>query len=290
MKIIKTVPTMQAYADKTRMQGRTLALVPTMGSLHEGHLSLIRHAKEEADHVIVTIFVNPTQFGPNEDFDSYPRDLDRDCELLEAMGGVHAIFAPTESSLYPLGTDRHQVWVTCPEMSKYLCAKNRPGHFDGVLTVVMKLFAACKPHVGVFGLKDIQQYILLKKMIYDLSMDIRIVGAPTVREPSGLAYSSRNEYLLPDERLQAQVLSKAVKLACEFIEHGEVSAQAVRDLMERIIRSAPLAKLQYAEIVATDTLHPVEEFTQGMDLIVAVAVYFRNVRLIDNALASVPLE
>ena len=281
---------MQAYADKVRMEGHTLALVPTMGGLHEGHVSLIRRAKEEADHVTVTIFVNPTQFGPNEDFDSYPRNFDRDCAILAGIGGVHAVFAPTESAFYPGGADHHQVWVTCPEMSKFLCAQNRPGHFDGVLTVVMKLFAACKPHIGVFGLKDIQQYILLKKMIHDLSMDIKIVGVPTAREPSGLACSSRNENLLPDERLQAQVLSKAVALAAQLIESGEMSPQAVRDLMEQTIESAPLASLQYAEIVASNTLHPVEEFSPGMELIAAVAVYFGDVRLIDNALVSVPLD
>jgi len=290
MKIFRTVPSMQAYADKTRTQGHTLALVPTMGSLHEGHVSLIRRAKEEADHVTVTIFVNPTQFGPHEDFDSYPRSFDRDCAILADIGGVHAVFAPTESAFYPEGTDHHQVWVTCPEMTKFLCARNRSGHFEGVLTVVMKLFAACKPHIGVFGLKDIQQFILLKKMIHDLSLDIKMVGVPTAREASGLAYSSRNEYLSPDERLQARVLSKAVVLAAELIKNGETSSQTVRDLMKKTIQSAPLSRLQYAEIVDSNSLQPIEDLSSGMELIAAVAVYFGEVRLIDNALVSVPLD
>ncbi len=279
---------MQAYADHLRQDGHVLGLVPTMGALHEGHLSLVRQAKRKANHVTVTIFVNPTQFSPNEDFETYPRDLDRDCTLLQKVGGVNAIFAPNAATFYHGGTKQHQVWITCPKMTRHLCGQSRPGHFDGVLTVVMKLFAACKPHVSVFGLKDIQQYILLKKMINDLSLDIKIVGSEIVREPSGLAYSSRNENLDSQELHQAQVLSQAVMAAEGMIQKGEGNPARVIDAMKQTISSAPLAKLQYAEVVEADMLQPINEFVPQMQVIAAVAVYFGNVRLIDNAITIVP--
>lgn len=290
MKIIRTVSEMQAHASQQRMEGRILALVPTMGSLHEGHLSLVRRARAEADHVTVSIFVNPTQFGPNEDFKAYPRNFQRDCDLLEEVGGVSVIFAPDETTLYPEGSDQQCVWVTCPEMSRQLCGKYRPGHFKGVLTVVMKLFGACKPHIGVFGLKDIQQYTLLKQMIQDLALGIEIVGGETVRESNGLAYSSRNEYLSLDERSQASVISKAINSAVRMIEEGQESPMVVTGLIQELIHSVPEAKLQYAEIVTARKLEPVEQFTPGLQVIVAVAVYFRHIRLIDNAFALVPVQ
>ena len=288
MKIIRTVAEMQAHADQQRMEGRILALVPTMGSLHEGHLSLVRRAKAEADHVTVSIFVNPTQFGPSEDFEAYPRNFQKDCELLEEIGGVSTIFAPNEATLYPEGSGQQRVWVTCPEMSQQLCGKYRPGHFRGVLTVVMKLFAACKPHIGVFGLKDIQQYILLKQMVQDFALDIKVVGGEIVRESNGLAYSSRNEYLTADERSQAGVISRAINSATWMIEDGEESPMVVTSSIQEMIHSVPRAKLQYAEIVTASKLEPVEQFMPGMQVIVAVAVYFRHIRLIDNAFALVP--
>ncbi|MYB90904.1 MAG: pantoate--beta-alanine ligase [Rhodothermaceae bacterium] len=290
MKIIRTVAEMQAHADQQRMEGRTLALVPTMGSLHEGHLSLVRRAKAEADHVTVSIFVNPTQFGPNEDFKAYPRNFQMDCELLEEVGGVSTIFAPDEATLYSEGSDQQRVWVTCPEMSRQLCGKYRPGHFEGVLTVVMKLFAACKPHISVFGLKDIQQYILLKQMIQDLALDIKVIGGEIVRESNGLAYSSRNEYLTADERSQASIISEAINSAARMIEDGEENPMAVTGLIQEMIHSVPQAKLQYAEIVTASKLEPVGQFTPGLQVIVAVAVYFRHIRLIDNAFALIPVQ
>ena len=290
MEIIKTVAHMQAYSDQKRAEGGILGLVPTMGGLHKGHLSLVEHAKEEADHVIVSIFVNPTQFSPGEDFETYPRNFDRDYTLLREIGGVDAVFAPSEETLYPEGIDQQEVWLTCAEMTRHLCGKYRLGHFEGVLTVVMKLFAACKPHISVFGLKDIQQYVLLKKMVQDLSLGIKIIGAPTVRESNGLACSSRNEHLSAEERIQAEVLSRAVTMAKNRIQSGEGSPASVTALMKDVIQSAPLAKLQYAEIVALHSLHPMKQFTPGIQVIAAVAVYFREVRLIDNAVACVPME
>ncbi len=288
MKIIRTVSEMQVHADQLRMEGRTLALVPTMGGLHEGHLSLMQRAKAEADHVTVSIFVNPTQFGPNEDFETYPRNFQRDCELIEEIGGVDIVFAPNEATLYPEGPEHQRVWITCPDMSKQLCGKYREGHFDGVLTVVMKLFAACKPHIGVFGLKDIQQYILLRQMIQDLSLDIKMIGGETVRESNGLAYSSRNEYLTADERSRASIIPKAINLAVQMIEDEKKSPEAVTGLIQKMIQSVPQAELQYAEVVTASKLEPVERFIPGMQVIVAVAVYFRHIRLIDNAFALVP--
>lgn len=290
MELVKTVAEMQAVADQQRAQGSILALVPTMGGLHEGHLSLVRRAKSEANHVTVSIFVNPTQFGPNEDFAAYPRDLDADCKRLKEVGGVDVVFAPDAEAFYPDGIDQQRVWVISPGMSEHLCGKYRPGHFRGVLTIVMKLFAACKPHVGIFGLKDIQQFILLGQLIKDLSLDIRLVGEPTAREPSGLAYSSRNEYLSAEERAQATVLSKAVQLAARMIKDGKKDPLKVTALVKEIIRSAPSASLQYAEVVDASTLQPIDQFTPGQKVIVAVSVFFRDVRLIDNTLVSVPSD
>ncbi len=288
MEIIKTVSGMRKYADKKRTDGYTLALVPTMGYLHDGHLSLVRRAKAEADRVIVSIFVNPTQFGPSEDFAVYPRDFETDCRLLEETGGVDVVFAPEASELYPDGVEAQSVWVTCPELSEHLCGKYRPEHFRGVLTVVLKLFAVCKPHIGVFGLKDVQQYMLLRKLARDLLIDIRVIGAPTARESTGVARSSRNAYLTSDERSQASVLWKAVTAAAGMIENGENRPSTVVEEMRTIIAQAPLAILQYAEVVTGDTLQPVKKLVPGTEVIVAVAVYFRSVRLIDNAFALVP--
>lgn len=288
MDIIKTVREMRKHVDKKRADGHTLALVPTMGYLHEGHLSLVQRAKAEADHVIVSIFVNPTQFDPNEDFTVYPRDFETDCRLLEETGGVDVVFAPDASALYPDGVEAQRVWVVCPELSEHLCGKYRSEHFRGVLTVVLKLFAVCKPHIGVFGLKDVQQYMLLRKLARDLLIDVRVIGVPTARESTGLACSSRNAHLTSDERSQASVLWKAVTAAARMIENGENRPSTVVEEMRTIIAQAPLAILQYAEIVTGDTLQPVKKLVSGAEVIVAVAVYFRNVRLIDNAFALVP--
>ena len=281
---------MQAHADLKRAQGCVIALVPTMGGLHEGHLSLVRRAKAEADYVIVSIFVNPTQFGPNEDFANYPRNFEADRRLLEEIGGVGTVFVPDESSLYPEGVDQQRVWVICPEMSAHLCGKYRPEHFRGVLTVVMKLFSACKPHIAIFGLKDIQQYIILQRLVRDFSLDIRLLGEPIVREANGLAYSSRNEYLNVDERKQATVLSRAVAMATEMIEGGEEDPISVTDAIRRVISGALDAKLQYAEIVTVSTLQPVKTLKPGERVVVGIAVYFRGIRLIDNAIVMVPVE
>ena len=203
MELFRTVDAMQAHADATRATGQTLALVPTLGALHDGHLALVRTALEEADHVTVSIFVNLTQFGPNEDYDGYPRDLEGDREKLETLG-VDALFAPSVEEMYPYVDDAALpgplAWVSVDRLDEHLCGAHREGHFRGVTTVVTKLFNACKPDIGVFGKKDAQQYVILRRIVEALLFDIEIVGVPTVREPDGLAQSSRNEYLGPDER------------------------------------------------------------------------------------------
>ena len=279
---------MSARADRARAQGSTLVLVPTMGALHAGHMALVRRARQEGDHVTVSIFVNPIQFSPDEDFIQYPRDLEADYRNLADNGGVDIIFAPHVDDLYPGGITNQAVWVTSPDMSVHLCGKFRPGHFKGVLTVVAKLLAICKPHTAVFGLKDAQQFFMISRLSRDLSLGIRIIGEPTVRESDGLALSSRNAYLTKEERIQARAVSRAVIQARMLIESGEQHASAVVAEMIKIITRAPLAIVQYAEIVCTSTLQPVTRLVSGSTVLAAVAVFFGQTRLIDNTIVEVP--
>ena len=291
MELFRTVDAMQAHADTARATGQTLALVPTLGALHDGHLALVRTALEEADHVTVSIFVNPTQFGPGEDYDAYPRDLEGDREKLEALG-VDALFAPSVEEMYPYVDDAALpgplAWVSVDRLDEHLCGAHREGHFRGVTTVVTKLFNACKPDIGVFGTKDAQQYVILQRMVEDLLFDIEIVGVPTVREPDGLAQSSRNEYLGPDEREQATVLYEAVTAAEETVEGGEQEAKAVVRAMENALAAAPDADVQYAEVVNAHTLQPVAYLAPGQEILAAVAVFFGDTRLIDSTFVQVP--
>jgi pantoate--beta-alanine ligase len=291
MEVLRTVDDMQAHADAARDKGQTLALVPTLGALHEGHLALVRTALEEADHVTVSVFVNPTQFGPDEDYDDYPRDLEGDKEKLDALG-VDAVFAPSVNEMYPHADDEALpgplAWVEVDQLDETLCGAYREGHFRGVTTVVTKLFHACKPDVGVFGKKDAQQYVILKHLVEDLLFDIDIVGVPTVREADGLAQSSRNAYLDAEQREQATVLYEAVTAAQEAIEGGEQDAQAVVRAMDTALAAAPDGEVEYAEVVDAHTLQPVEHLAPGQEVIAAVAVYFGDTRLIDNAFLQVP--
>ena len=291
MDLIRTVDAMQAHADTARADGRTLALVPTLGALHDGHLALVRTALEEADHVTVSIFVNPTQFGPNEDYDDYPRDLEGDRETLEALGG-DALFAPSVEEMYPYVDDAALfgplAWVSVEKLDEHLCGAYREDHFRGVTTVVTKLFHACKPDIGVFGKKDAQQYVILRRIVEALLFDIEIVGVPTVREPDGLAQSSRNEYLGHDEREQATVLYEAVTAAEETVEGGEQEAKAVVRAMENALAAAPEADVQYAEVVDAHTLQPVAHLAPGQEILAAVAVFFGDTRLIDSTFVQVP--
>lgn len=290
MEIVRKNTVMRARVDQARSEGRTLVLVPTMGALHEGHIALVRHARENGNHVTVSVFVNPTQFAPGEDFGRYPRDLEEDCRRLEDEGGVDTVFAPDVNEFYPDGQDAQVVWVDSPNMSSVLCGRHRPGHFRGVLTVIAKLLAICQPHMAVFGLKDVQQYFMIKRMVRDLALPTQIIGSPTIRESDGLALSSRNVYLSAEERAQAPVLSQALNLAAQLIESGQRQVSELENAMGRTVASAPLAALQYAEVVTTDTLEPVRRLKPGMHVVAAAAVFFGTTRLIDNVIVTVPRE
>jgi pantoate--beta-alanine ligase len=282
---------MQAHADAARRDGQTLALVPTLGALHEAHLALVRRAIEEADHVTVSIFVNPTQFGPDEDYDEYPRDLEGDREKLEALD-VDALFAPSVEEMYPYADDEALpgplAWVDVERLDDHLCGAYREGHFRGVTTVVTKLFHACKPDVAVFGKKDAQQYVIIQRLVDDLLLDVEIVGVPTVRESDGLAVSSRNTYLNERDREQAPVLHEAVTAAREAIERGEQAPDAVVEAMDEVLATAPDGEVEYASVVDANTLQPTDYLAPGQEVLVAVAVYFGETRLIDNDFVRVP--
>jgi pantoate--beta-alanine ligase len=284
MEVIPTVAQMRDRAEEARCSGRTLALVPTMGALHAGHLALVEEARRRGDHVTVSIFVNPTQFGPGEDFDRYPRTLEADLEALVATTGVDCVFAPPVDEVYPAGA---RTVVEVEGLDRHLCGAHRPGHFRGVATVVTKLFLACRPHVAVFGKKDAQQYVILRRLAQDLGLGVDVVGVETVREDDGLAMSSRNRYLSDEARRQAVVLSRAVLGAREEAERGERDAQALFDHMLRALAEASMAQVQYAEVVDAETLSPVARLESGREALAAVAVYLDGARLIDNQFITV---
>ncbi len=288
MELIHTVAAMQAQADDRRRAGKRLALIPTMGALHDGHLALVEAAKKHGDHLTVSLFVNPTQFAPGEDFERYPRTLDKDREALERIGGVDVLFVPSVEEMYPGGQAQQRIWVDVEQLDAHLCGRYRPGHFKGVVTVVAKLFLCCKPHAAVFGLKDAQQYLILRRLSRDLLFGVEVIGVPTVREPDGLALSSRNVYLSAEQRAQAVVVSQAVAAARQRIEQGEQHVQGVVETMLHTIAQAPAAQVQYAEVVSTETLQPLAQIEPGQDVLAAVAVFFGKTRLIDNAFVRAP--
>ena len=253
-----------------------VGLVPTMGYLHEGHLSLIRRAREECDHVVVSIFVNPTQFGPKEDLSKYPRDLDRDLGLIEPLG-TDLVWIPTAEIMYPKG---YQTWVEVETVTRPLEGAMRPGHFRGVTTVVAKLFNGVKPHRAYFGQKDAQQATVIRQMTRDLNFPIEIVVCPIIREPDGLAMSSRNVYLDPEERKAATVLHRSLSAAKNVYENGERHAEKLRRIMREVIASEPLAQMQYVSCADYDTLEELETVT-GKTLL-SMAVFMGKTRLIDN--------
>lgn len=283
---------MHEFAERAACAGRRIALVPTMGALHDGHLELVEKAGRRADLVAVSIFVNPTQFGPGEDFNAYPRDLSTDIERLQSQGIADVIFAPRPSDVYPGGDDdaasRALVWVTVDRLGDHLCGASRPGHFRGVTTIVTKLLIICRPHVAVFGLKDAQQFFMIRRLVEELYLAVDVVGVPTVREKDGLAMSSRNRNLTPEERSQAALLSSAVQAARSAIEGGERHADAVRKRMTDELSHASLGRVDYAEIVETHALQPVSELKSGTTVVAATAVRFGEARLIDNVIVDVP--
>jgi pantoate--beta-alanine ligase len=255
---------------------KKVGLVPTMGYLHEGHLSLIRRAKEECDHIVVSIFVNPTQFGLNEDLSKYPRDLDRDLRLIEPLG-TDLVWMPTAEIMYPQG---YQTWVEVEAMTRPLEGAMRPGHFRGVTTVVAKLFNAVQPHQAYFGQKDAQQAAVIRQMTRDLNYPIEVVVCPIIREPDGLAMSSRNVYLDIDQRQAATVLYRSLSAAKDAYENGERDAEKLRQIMKNVIASEPLAQMQYVSCADYDTLEELETVT-GKTLL-SMAVFIGKTRLIDN--------
>ncbi|SRR5581483_3244083 len=259
-----------------------LGFVPTMGYLHEGHLSLARRARTECDSVAASIFVNPTQFGPNEDLSKYPRDLDRDLHLLEEVG-VDLVWTPTPEIMYPPG---FQTWVEVQEMTRSLEGAMRPGHFRGVTTVVAKLFNAVQPQKAYFGQKDAQQAAVIRQMVRDLNFPIEIIVCPTVREPDGLAMSSRNVYLDPDQRKAATVLFRALSAAKAEYEKGERDAEKLRGKMKEVIAREPLAQMQYVSCADYDTLQELDKVT-GKTLL-SMAVFIGKTRLIDNFVLEAP--
>ena len=251
MKIIKTIKQIRQVVARQKKRGKRIGLVPTMGALHQGHLSLIRLAKKHSDFVVVSIFVNPTQFGPKEDYKKYPRDLKKDAALCQTAG-ADLIFSPSPEEIYPKG---FSTYVNVEGLTQGLCGASRPGHFRGVATVVSKLFNIVQPDAAVFGQKDAQQLAVIRQMTKDLDLPVKIIGAPIVRERDGLAMSSRNAYLTMEERAEAMTLFRALQLAVSMVKSGKRKADSVkREMAKLLYRDAPLGEIDYIEIVDNETL------------------------------------
>ena len=276
MDVVATVKDMQARADQWRRDGKKIAFVPTMGYLQDGHLALMKMARRHGDILVISIFVNPTQFGPQEDFERYPRDLPRDLKLAESVG-VDVVFTPSAEEMYP---QNYQTYVEVTEVSRPLCGARRPGHFRGVTTVVAKLFNIVKPHVAVFGEKDYQQLVVIRRMVQDLNMDVEVLGHPTVREKDGLAMSSRNVYLSSDERKVALRLYQSLMKAQELVSNGITSAAEVLQEVRSILAPDDRLVIDYAEIRDPETLEELDEIN-GPALL-ALAAFVGKARLIDN--------
>jgi pantoate--beta-alanine ligase len=280
MKIIQEPRAMQVLAEELRAQGRRIALVPTMGYLHEGHLSLMRKGRERADTLVVSVFVNPAQFGPQEDLEDYPRDFERDRRCMETVG-VDLVFCPTDRTMYP---DGYQTYVTVDRVTQNLCGRSRPAHFRGVATVVAKLFHIVKPHVALFGEKDFQQLAVIRRMVEDLNFDIQIVGGVIVREPDGLAMSSRNKYLSREERKEALALKEALDRARELYQKGERRARPIVDEARRVLEVHAGVRTDYVCLCDAETLTDVE--TIEGDTVMAIAAFVGETRLIDNCVLA----
>jgi pantoate--beta-alanine ligase len=273
---IRTIAWMKEYARQARAENRIIGLIPTMGALHEGHLALVKRAKQECSQVVTSIFVNPTQFGPNEDLAKYPRTFEADAEKL-AAAGVDAIFAPEPADVYPQG---FRTYVSVEGLSERLEGRSRPGHFRGVATVVLKLLEIVQPHFAYFGRKDAQQVRIISQMASDLNLDGEIIVCPIVREPDGLALSSRNTYLQPDERKAATVLHRALTAAREELASGTRDARQLQTTLRNVLQSEPLAAIDYAEIVDANAFEPIIRVTRPCYAV--LAVFVGKTRLIDN--------
>ncbi len=281
MKLITAVKEMREYSRGVKREGKQVGFVPTMGYLHEGHLSLIRTAREECDAVVVSIFVNPTQFGTGEDIERYPRDLERDKELAE-KAGVDRLFTPSAEEIYPRG------YITSVKvkgsLTDTMCARSRPGHFEGVATVVAKLFNIVEPDRSYFGQKDAQQAVVVKRMVKDLDLPVEIRVMPIVREEDGLAMSSRNTYLNPDEREQALGLFRSLNTAEKMVSDGELSAGRIKEEMTKVLKKGGYVKIDYIEIRDADSLEPLERVRDNT--LIAVAAFVGETRLIDNIIIN----
>ena len=284
METIHTAEQMQQWSDAVRATGQTIAFVPTMGFLHEGHLELVRAGTEHSSKLVVSIFVNPTQFAPNEDFDQYPSDEKGDLKKAHSAG-VDIVFKPSVEEMYPDGSE---TVVRVEKLPMHLCGLSRPGHFDGVTTVVAKLFNIVKPHIAVFGQKDYQQLTVISKMVIDLNMDIRILGVPTYRESDGLAMSSRNSYLSEEERRSALCLKKSLDLACELFRSGEKETAVVKNAVCSLIRSYPFTEIDYVNLCDPVTLDDVHILSENS--LLALAVHVGKTRLIDNCVLTTTTE
>lgn len=276
MKTLSSISETRALVRAARQQGKKIGFVPTMGALHAGHVSLVRAAKSRSGFVVASVFVNPTQFGPTEDFSRYPRTFEADQEKLKAEA-VDLLFAPSVEDMYPAGA---VTFVNVEQISERLDGRSRPGHFRGVATVVAKLFNIVEPDIAFFGKKDAAQAAIIKRMVRDLMFPVEIVVAPIVREPDGLALSSRNTYLSPEERRQATVLSRALREVEARFNHGETSAENLIAIAQQVFSSEPAVRVDYVEIVDLETLEDVSVARQGA--LVAVAAFVGSTRLIDN--------
>lgn len=282
MRIIESVSEMQQQADMWRGEGKRIALVPTMGYLHAGHLTLMQKARTHADIVVMSVFVNPTQFGPGEDFERYPRDFENDIRLATEVG-VDAAFSPEAAEMYPEG---YQTYVDVTRVTLPLCGKSRPGHFRGVTTVVNKLFNIVKPHVAMFGEKDFQQLVTIRRMVKDLHMDVEVLGHPIVRESDGLALSSRNVYLTSEQRQEALRLSQSLREAQTLIQSGERRSDVILKRVREILKAGKDMRIDYAELRHPETLEEVSRI-DGPTLL-ALAVFLGTTRLIDNCVLNIP--
>lgn len=283
--VVSTIEAVCSAVARARSGARTIGLVPTMGALHEGHAALVEACRREADHVVVSIFVNPTQFGPGEDYERYPRALDDDRRLC-ARAGADLIFAPAASEMYPNGPAA--TFVEVPALSGMLEGAFRPTHFRGVATVVTKLFQIVQPDLAHFGEKDYQQLLVIRRLVADLNLPVRVVGVPTVRDADGLALSSRNRYLDQAQRRAALVLSSALREAAQAVREGQRSAERVRQILRETIESEPLAQLDYAEVADAETLEPLDRLTEDRPARALVAARVGPARLIDNAALLAP--
>ncbi len=278
--IIHTIPEMISWAHERRRLGKTIGFVPTMGYFHDGHLSLMRQARCHADHVVVSIFVNPTQFGPNEDFEAYPRDLQRDIQMAQSVD-VDVVFAPERNDLYPNGYD---TFIVSEKLPRHLCGLSRPGHFRGVLTIVAKLFHIVTPHVAVFGQKDYQQLTIIRQMVKDLHFNLQIIGHPTVREPDGLAMSSRNVRLSETQRMSARCLYQSLMKAQEAVISGERNPDKIIASARQLIDSYPETDIDYIKICDPDKLEDLQIIDRPA--LMALAVKVGITRLIDNMILT----